>query len=198
MDRGTYSQVAYLIPRGSDAQRRALGLDAFRAHLSELLGWSDDVVGAIRSWDDIPLLRVRMNRLRRWYRPGLLCLGDAAHAMSPVGGVGVNLAIADAVAAARLLAPALRERGTVTTAELARVQRRRMPATLVTQRTQHGEHEMLLRPALDGTLTKVPTPLRAVGRSALLQTVTAHLGGKGLYRERPPVFARRVSVPPRP
>ncbi len=198
MDRGTYAQVAYLIARGTDAQRRAQGLDAFRSHLGELLGWSDDVVGAVESWDDVPLLRVRMNRLRRWYRPGLLCLGDAAHAMSPVGGVGVNLAVADAVAAARLLAPTLRRHGTVTTADLARVQRRRILPTVVTQRTQHGEHEMLLRPALDGTLTGVPAPLRAVGRSTLLQTLTAHLGGKGLYRERPPAFARRVSAPPRP
>src|SRR6478735_3636666 len=132
LDRCEYWQCAYVIPKGGfeDLQRR--GLPAFRQSIVELNPALADRVGEIKSWDDVKLLTVVVDRLKRWYRPGLLCIGDAAHAMSPVGGVGINLAIQDAVAAANILAGPLR-RGRVGTSELAAVQRRR---TLPMQLTQ--------------------------------------------------------------
>ncbi|MEV5299750.1 FAD-dependent oxidoreductase [Amycolatopsis methanolica] len=120
----------------------------------------------------------------------LLCLGDAAHTMSPVGGVGVTLAVQDAVAAARILAGPL-SAGRVSTQDLAKVQKRREWPTRVAQRTQLGEHEILLKPALEGTLTRVPPPLRAVQRFPLLAVVAAYLGGIGVRPEHTPAFARR-------
>jgi 2-polyprenyl-6-methoxyphenol hydroxylase-like FAD-dependent oxidoreductase len=192
MDRGDYYQTSYLIPRGSDAELRAAGLDRFRDRLGALLGWDRAVTAAIRSWDDVKLLEVTMGRLTTWHREGLLCIGDAAHIMSPTGGVGVNLAVQDAVAAARILAAPLRERR-VTRAHLARVQKRRWLPMAVTQKTQDGEHEMLLRPALAGTLRgdRLPLPLRLVRRVPALRTVTGYLGGVGVRPEHAPDFARR-------
>jgi 2-polyprenyl-6-methoxyphenol hydroxylase-like FAD-dependent oxidoreductase len=104
IDRGDYYQIAYIIPKGSDAELRAQGIDTLRSNLVSMVPWLADRVGALTSFDDVKLLDVQLNRLRRWYCDGLLCIGDAAHAMSPVGGVGINLAVADAVAAARILA----------------------------------------------------------------------------------------------
>ena len=108
IDRGDYWQCGYLIRKGSDAMLRAEGIAGFRARLTALQPWLADRVGGLASFDDVKLLDVRLERLRRWYADGLLLIGDAAHAMSPVGGVGINLAVQDAVAAARILAPALR------------------------------------------------------------------------------------------
>ncbi|WP_078889164.1 FAD-dependent oxidoreductase [Streptomyces rimosus] len=161
MDRGDYCQTSYLIKKGTDAALRAHGIEWFRDRLGTLFGWGPEVTDAIGSWDDVKLLDVTMGMLRRWYRPGLLCLGDAAHTMSPTGGVGVNLAVQDAVAAARLLAGPLRH-GTVGVRDLARVQRRRQLPAAVVQKSQIAEHESLLRPALDGTLDpdRLPVPLR--------------------------------------
>ncbi|MFB9568300.1 FAD-dependent oxidoreductase [Saccharopolyspora hordei] len=196
MDRGDYYQAAYLIPKGSDGARRAEGLPAFRRRVAELFGWSDDQLEQVRSWDDVKLLRVEMNRLRRWYRDGVLCIGDAAHAMSPVGGMGVNLAVQDAVAAARHLAEPLR-RGRVPTSALAKVQRRRALPVAVAQRSQRGEHELLLRPALDGTLDEEALPLllrlllRLLRRFPVLSGLTGYLGGVGVRPEHAPAFARR-------
>ncbi|WP_431041045.1 FAD-dependent oxidoreductase [Streptomyces sp. P1-3] len=192
MDRGDYYQTSYLIRKGSDEQLRAHGIDWFRDRLGGLLGWDREATSAIRSWDDVKLLEVTMGRLPRWYRDGLLCIGDAAHIMSPVGGVGVNLAVQDAVAAARLLAGPLRA-GRIGPRDLARVQKRRRLPTAVTQKSQLGEHEMLLRPALEGTLRgdRLPVPLRLLRSVPALRTVTGYLGGIGVRPEHAPAFARR-------
>ncbi|MEU1662620.1 FAD-dependent oxidoreductase [Streptomyces sparsogenes] len=191
MDRGDYYQTSYLIAKGRDAELRSNDIQWLRDRLGGLFGWDGGVTEAIRSWDDVKLLEVTMGRLPRWYADGLLCIGDAAHVMSPVGGVGVNLAVQDAVAAARLLAGPLR-RGTVGVRDLARVQRRRWLPMAVTQKSQRGEHEMLLRPALDGTLSgdRLPVPLRLLRRIPALRAVTAYVGGVGLRPEHAPPFAR--------
>lgn len=191
MDRGDYYQTAYLIPKGQDEALRGHDIQWLRDRLGELFGWDAEVTAAIRSWDDVKLLDVTMGRLPRWYRDGLLCIGDAAHTMSPVGGVGVNLAVQDAVAAARILARPLRQRA-VTVRELGRVQRRRgLPVTVV-QKQQRGEHDLLLKPALDGTLRgdRLPLPLRLVRRFPVLRGVTAYLGGVGVRPEHAPQYAR--------
>ncbi|MEV5239824.1 FAD-dependent oxidoreductase [Streptomyces cinnamoneus] len=192
MDRGEYYQTSYLIEKGADARLRARGVQWFRDSLGELFGWGEEVTGTIRSWDDVKLLEVTMGRLRRWHRPGLLCIGDAAHIMSPTGGVGVNLAVQDAVATARILAEPLR-RGTVRGEDLARVQRRRTLPVAVTQKTQQGEHEALLRPVLAGTLDpdRLPLPMRLMQRVPLLPALAGYLGGVGIRPERAPAFARR-------
>ena len=131
LDRGDYWQCAYVIPKDGFNQIRCKGLDAFRRDIARLNPALAGRVHEIASWDDVKLLTVRVDRLKRWYRPGLLCIGDAAHAMSPVGGVGINLAIQDAVAAANILAEPLRE-GAVSEAVLRKVQERRQWPTRMT------------------------------------------------------------------
>ncbi|TDD55950.1 FAD-dependent oxidoreductase [Saccharopolyspora elongata] len=195
MDRGDYFQTSYLIGKGRNEALRAQDIAVFRARLAELFGWPEARLESVRSWDDVKLLRVEMNRLRRWYGDGVLCIGDAAHTMSPVGGVGVNLAVQDAVAAARVLAEPLRH-GRVPAAALAKIQRRRWLPMAVAQQSQHGEHEMLLRPALDGTLdeNKLPLMLRALQRAPFLRGLTAYIGGMGVLPEHAPAFARRAAA----
>ncbi|WP_189173759.1 FAD-dependent oxidoreductase [Streptomyces lasiicapitis] len=195
MDRGDYYQTSYLIPKGADARLRAHGIAWFRERLGELLDWDREALRAIESWDDVKLLEVTMGRLPRWYRDGLLCIGDAAHTMSPVGGVGVNLAVQDACAAARLLAVPLR-RGRVGAAELRRVQRRREFLAAVTQRSQLAEHEGLLRPALAGELRpgRLPAPFRLLRKVPVLRRVAGYVGGVGVRPEHAPRFARRGSA----
>ena len=110
IDRGDYWQCAFVIPKDGHEEVKAKGLDAFRAAIVAVAPQMRDRVSELKSWDDIKLLTVKVDRLRQWYRPGLLCIGDAAHAMSPVGGVGINLAIQDAVAAANILSCAAARR----------------------------------------------------------------------------------------
>ncbi|MGI5261825.1 FAD-dependent oxidoreductase [Streptomyces angustmyceticus] len=190
MDRGTYFQTSYLIGKGRDAELRARDVQWLRDRLGALFDWDDAVTGHIGSWDDVKLLEVTFGRLRRWYREGLLCIGDAAHTMSPVGGVGVGLALQDAVAAARILAAPLR-RGRVGVADLARVQKRRQLPTAVLQQAQRAEHTMI-RSALAGTLDagRLPVPMRLLRRVPPLRTVAGTLGGYGIRPERAPAFAR--------
>jgi 2-polyprenyl-6-methoxyphenol hydroxylase-like FAD-dependent oxidoreductase len=199
IDRGDYFQSAYLIHKGSDAALRAEGIEAFRRRVATMIPWLADRVGAVRSFDDVALLDVRLDRLRRWSTDGLLCLGDAAHAMSPVGGVGINLAIQDAVAAARLLAEPLR-RGTLTRRHLDRVQLRRWAPAALTQAVQRVIHARLLGPVLAGDIALVeagsgrsPLPIRLLQRFPLLQAIPATAVGIGLLPEHAPTFARGSS-----
>lgn len=142
INRGDYFQAGLMIRKGSFEEIKARGLDAFQRSVSQVVPYLADRAGELRDWDQIKLLSVQINRLKEWHRPGLLFIGDAAHAMSPVGGVGINLAIQDAVATANLLGGALRERR-VTEKMLAAVQRRREFPTRVTQFLQVNAHKGL-------------------------------------------------------
>ncbi|WP_123029206.1 FAD-dependent oxidoreductase [Mycolicibacterium stellerae] len=185
-----YYQIAYLIPKGSDAALRARGLDAFHRELCEMIPESSPE--AITSWDDVKMLDVRLDRLRRWHRDGMLCIGDAAHAMSPVGGVGINLAIADAVAAAGYLAEPLRTRR-LTAKHLAAVRRRRILPTVATQTIQRVLHRVALTAVLQGRQAARPPDavLRTVQRFPALTAVPAYVVGVGLLPQHAPDFARR-------
>src|SRR2546430_10759057 len=133
LDRGDYWQCALVIPKGAFAETQQRGIDAFRAAILEMNPFLKDRVAELRDWNDIKLLTVQVNRLREWCRPGLLCIGDAAHAMSPIGGVGINLAIQDAVATANILIPEFRRSSTISISSLRQVQARRELPTRITQ-----------------------------------------------------------------
>jgi 2-polyprenyl-6-methoxyphenol hydroxylase-like FAD-dependent oxidoreductase len=135
LNRGTYWQAAYIIPKGANEALRRNDVEVFRTIIARALPFLADRTGVIRSWDDVRFLQVQVNKLKRWYRPGLLCIGDSAHASSPVGGFGANLAVQDAVAAANVLTEPLRQ-GQVTDYQLARVQARRNLSTTVTHAMQ--------------------------------------------------------------
>ena len=181
--RGDYWQVGYVIPKGSDVTLRAGGIETLRASLAELLpGFVQRVRREPASWDDVKTLEVQVNRLRRWHQPGLLCIGDAAHAMSPVGGVGINLAVQDAVAAANLLAEPLR-RGTPSERDLARVTRRRWLPTVVTQAFQRAVQRRLLAPVLRGGGGRPPRALRYLARVPFVRRVPVRLLGVGVLPE---------------
>ncbi|MGF2943578.1 FAD-dependent oxidoreductase [Mycobacterium sp. Lab-001] len=188
-----YFQIAYLGPKGADTQLRTRGIEAFRRDIAALLPDMPESVAALESMDEVKYLDVRVNRLRRWHTGGLLCIGDAAHAMSPLGGVGINLAIQDAVAAATLLAGPLR-RHRVTDGDLAAVRRRRAFPAAVTQAVQRVLQRVLLGPLLRGA---DPTPpaalLRLVERLPWLSAVPAYFVGVGVRPEHAPAFARRQS-----
>ncbi|HEU0190464.1 MAG TPA: FAD-dependent oxidoreductase [Mycobacterium sp.] len=192
-----YFQVAYLIAKGSYEQLRARGIDAFRRDVAELVPDAAAGVSALASMDDVKHLDVRVNRLHRWHKDGLLCIGDAAHAMSPVGGVGINLAVQDAVAAATILAEPLR-RHRVTAADLAAVRRRRLLPAVVTQSVQRLLHRGL-RPILRGEdLTPPEALLSAIERLPWLSGVPAYFVGVGVRPEHAPAFARRDAAAPAP
>ncbi len=183
LNRGDYFQLAYVIPKGGIERIKAAGLPAFRDVLAKKLPFLAGRVDELKSWDDIKLLSVSIDRLRTWYRAGLLCIGDAAHAMSPVGGVGINLAIQDAVAAANILWKPLRE-GTLTTFDLARVQHRRTLPTRVTQRLQVLAQNRFLQPVLrSSTPLSVPWAARLLDRTKLLQRIPARIVGVGVRPE---------------
>ncbi|MEU8033400.1 FAD-dependent oxidoreductase [Streptomyces sp. NPDC049099] len=195
IDRGDYWQCAGLIPKGTNTQRRAAGLDRFLAEFAAAAPWMADRVHAVRSWDDVKLLDVRLDRLRRWHRPGLLCIGDAAHAMSPVFGIGINLAVQDAVAAARCLAEPLR-RGTVGLRDVHRVQRRRRPTTVATQALQRTAHARFIAPVLQGrpplgSADRARRVARLIAESRWLRRLPAYFVAYGALRERPPAAAVR-------
>ena len=183
LNRTDYWQCAYVIPKGTAGQVRQGRLDDFRANVAEVAPFAEDRVAEIATWDDAKLLTVRVNWLPCWYRPGVLCIGDAAHAMSPVGGVGINLAIQDAVAAANILAHPLRE-GRVTTDHLRQVQRRRTWPTRMTQRLQVFVQDRLIAPVL-GSRQQIapPFPFRLMQHFPVLRRLPARLIGMGFRPE---------------
>jgi 2-polyprenyl-6-methoxyphenol hydroxylase-like FAD-dependent oxidoreductase len=163
---------------------RAAGIAALRTELARMMPYAADRMGEIAEWDQVALLTVAVDRLTRWHRPGLLCIGDAAHAMSPVGGVGINLAIQDAVAAANLLARPLRD-GNLTTEDLARVQRRRERPARLTQRAQLLIQRRAIAAVLAGTgKLRAPLPARMIGRSPILQRLVGRFVGIGFRPEQ--------------
>ena len=197
IDRGVYWQIAYLIPKAAADELHRAGLGRLRASVAELVPFLEDRVGELRSWEDVRTLRVQVDRLRRWFRPGLLCIGDAAHAMSPIGGVGINLAVHDAVATANLLARPLGN-GTLSTWHLARVQLRRTLPTVLIQRGQRAIQDYFLSPLLAGRRPgQPPLALRALRRFPILQAVPARLIGLGVLTEHVRSPTARPRVPAR-
>jgi len=183
INRGEYWQCGFVIPKGAFDEIQQRGLAAFHDDIATIAPFVRDRVGELREWSDIKLLTVVVDRLRQWYRPGLLCIGDAAHAMSPVGGVGINLAIQDAVATANLLAAALRQ-GLVTTDNLQQVQRRREFPTRLTQRVQVFIQNRVISHVLGSRKNlSPPLPLKLLRRWPVLRRIPARLIGMGFRPE---------------
>jgi 2-polyprenyl-6-methoxyphenol hydroxylase-like FAD-dependent oxidoreductase len=183
IDRNEYYQCAFVINKGGYDQVRAQGLDALRARVCRLAPFMADRVDEIASWDDVKLLTVKVNQLDRWHMPGALLIGDAAHAMSPIGGVGVNLAVQDAAATARLLGPKLAA-GTLTTADLALVRKRRRFPTAVTQAVQRFAQRRFVSAVLAADQpVQAPAALKLLRRFPALQAIPARLVGLGVRPE---------------
>ena len=201
IDRGDYWQCAYVVPKGAADEIRAKGIAAFRADVAKAAPELAPVVDTLKDWDQVKLLSVSLDRLTRWWRPGLLAIGDAAHAMSPVGGVGINLAIQDAVAAANILAGPL-ARGEDVDPLLHEVQDRRMLPTKVIQRGQKTVHDRVLTPLVvrKAVLDKVPLVLRLFDRLPVLRRIPARIIGLGVRREhiRSPDAGLRRAAPAAP
>jgi len=191
INRGMHWQFGYIIMKGSAEENRKQGLEAFREAVATLAPFAADRKGEIRHWDDLKLLTVRVDRLLHWYRPGLLCIGDAAHAMSPIGGVGVNLAVQDGVAAANLLAQPLRE-GRLTTEHLRLVQQRRLLPVRVIQGMQVLIQQRVVYRVLSGAgQMKPPLLLKLFARFPFLRRIPARLIGVGVR----PEHVRTPAVP---
>jgi len=202
IDRGSYWQCGYVIPKGDLERLRAEGLDAFKRNIVGCAPFLQGALAELTDWQDLKLLTVQVSRMPRWYRDGLLCIGDAAHVMSPVGGVGINLAIQDAVAAANLLADPLRERR-LQTRDLAAVQRRRDWPTRVTQRIQIAVQNEVLVPVLtgrpqagNGPSPPLPMALQLLRRLPMLSRIPARMIGIGVRPER--VHSRAAPPPKEP
>ena len=184
IDRGDYWQCAYVVPKGAAEEIRTAGIAAFRSDVAKAAPELSGAVGTLQDWEQVKLLSVSLDRLERWWRPGLLAIGDAAHAMSPVGGVGINLAVQDAVAAANILAGPLAA-GKDPDTLLKRVQERRLFPTRVIQAAQKAVHDRVLTPLVlrRAVLSKVPLPLRLFQRFPVLRRIPARLVGLGVRRE---------------
>ena len=188
LDRRTYWQCAYVIRKGGSDMLRERGLEAFRTDVVALAPFLADRVEAdLAKWDDIKLLSVTVDRLEQWWKPGLLCIGDAAHAMSPIGGVGINLAVQDAVAAANILAQSLANPDTpadAITPLLAQVQRRRVFPARVTQAVQVAIQNRIFNPLLDSSRPpQVPTVVKLLNRFPALRVLPAYAVGVGVRAE---------------
>jgi 2-polyprenyl-6-methoxyphenol hydroxylase-like FAD-dependent oxidoreductase len=183
LDRGDYWQCAFVIPKGGAESLKQTGLDAVRKVIARVAPEFADRTSALADWDQIKLLTVTIDRLRQWARSGLLCIGDCAHAMSPIGGVGINLAIQDAVAAANLLGPILRQRAP-TLAELQRVQQRRELPTRLIQNLQMAIQDRVMTRVLNLQADpKPPFLVKLLDRCAYLRRIPAWLVGIGFRRE---------------
>ena len=183
IDRGDYWQCAYVIAKGSAAAVKAGGIDKIRETIVRLMPFFADRVHELATVDDLKLLTVGVERLEKWWRPGVLCIGDAAHTMSPIGGVGVNIAVQDAVAASNILAAPLRE-GRLADSDLAAVQARRMFPVRTTQAIQVFMQNRMIAPTLTGSgPIKVPWPVRLLDRFALLRRLPARVMGMGVQPE---------------
>ncbi len=183
LDREDYWQIAYVIPKGSADEIRKRGIALFREDIAALVPFLRDRVDELRDWDDIKLLTVAVDRLRRWSRPGLLCIGDAAHAMSPIGGVGINLAVQDAVATANILGARLRE-GTPHNSDLNGVQRRRAFPTIATQWLQVIIQNKVIKRVLGGSKPlSLPWPLKLLRQMPILRRIPARVIGVGFRPE---------------
>ena len=179
INRRDYWQMGYVIPKGAADELRRAGLPAFRERLVRLLPWMGDRAAELEHWDQLSLLTVQIDCLRRWWRPGLLCIGDAAHAMSPVGGVGINIAIQDAVAAGNFLGG-----GDFSPANLRRLQRRREWPARATQRLQIlAQNRIISRVLQTRSPLAVPLGFRLLTRHAWLRRLPGRLIGMGLRPE---------------
>jgi 2-polyprenyl-6-methoxyphenol hydroxylase-like FAD-dependent oxidoreductase len=194
INRDDYWQCAMVIRKDSFEQVKQRGIQKFRDDIGDVAPFLRDRTDALHDWSDVSLLSVRVDRLRKWWRPGLLCIGDSAHAMSPVGGIGINLAIQDAVATANICADRLRE-GSLIDGTLEVVQLRRMPPTKLTQALQVQAHKRVVEPTLDGKISfkPLPLPLRLLDRYQWLRQFPARVIGMGFRPEhvRTKPFAQR-------
>jgi 2-polyprenyl-6-methoxyphenol hydroxylase-like FAD-dependent oxidoreductase len=202
INRGDYWQCAFVVPKGGADEVRARGIAAFRDDIARAIPDLADVTGTLLDWDQVKLLSVSLDRLDHWSKPGLLAIGDAAHAMSPVGGVGINLAVQDAVAAANILAERL-ARGENVDALLRKVQKRRLLPVRLVQRMQKLVHDRILTPLVvrKAVLDKVPFVLRLFQRFPVLRRIPARIVGLGFRREHirsPDAGPRRAAPPPSP
>ncbi|GAA1657480.1 FAD-dependent oxidoreductase [Nonomuraea maheshkhaliensis] len=182
INRESYWQLAYLVLKGGYEEMRRQGIDALREPVARLMPWLADRVAGIGGYDDVSVLTVRLDRLRRWHRPGFLCIGDAAHAMSPVFGVGINLAVQDAVATANLLAGALKAGAPIPERTLHRLQRRRMLPTRVTQAAQRLVQNRVIGPALRRRIDPTGLP-RDLTRIPLVGLLAPRFIGHGVRPE---------------
>jgi len=195
INRGDYWQCGFLLPKGTGEEIKARGLDAFHQDIIDCAPFMADRTATLNSWDQVKLLTVRVDRLRHWHRRGLLCIGDAAHAMSPVGGIGINLAIQDAIATANLLGRPLLA-GSAGESDLAGVQRRREWPTRATQRIQVIIQNKIVRPVLAATGSlQPPWPLRMMKKLPFLRRLPGRFIGLGFRPEHVAPFLREVSSP---
>jgi 2-polyprenyl-6-methoxyphenol hydroxylase-like FAD-dependent oxidoreductase len=199
INRDSYWQCGYVIAKGSLERLRLAGLETLKRNVAACAPFLEDSLAELKDWEDLKLLTVQVSRMPCWHRQGLLCIGDAAHAMSPVGGVGINLAIQDAVAAANLLSEPLRA-GRLRPEHLAAVQKRRDWPTRVTQRMQIAVQNEILAPVLadrpEGPVVppaSLPIPLRLLRRLPMLSRIPARLVGMGVRPER---VRSRAEPPP--